>query len=189
MFQRTPLWLLVGILFLAAPARADPDPASAAAFWRQQPPIAAGGPQVRHRPRGHVTRVLPVERRPGPVSVARGRLFDMVSASARLHGVPPAVAHAIVRLESGYNCRARSRSGAMGIMQTMRATARGEGVVGTLTDCATGLEAGMRYLHRILARAGNGCGALSLYQRGIGARPVCTAYGRRALAFVARFGR
>lgn len=113
--------------------------------------------------------------------VADGGIHRMVTDAAQRHGVPVAVAHAIVRVESNYNCSARSHMNARGIMQVLPATARGEGVGGNLYNCATGLEAGMRYLRKIVVAHGTSCAALSLYERGIYARPVCTGYGRKAV--------
>jgi len=113
--------------------------------------------------------------------VADGGIHALVTESAQRHGVPVRVAHAIVRVESNYNCGARSHMNARGIMQVLPATARGEGVGGNLYNCATGLEAGMRYLRKIVVAHGTSCAALSLYERGIYARPVCTGYGRKAV--------
>ena len=110
-----------------------------------------------------------------------GKMVEMVNAAAERHGVPPPVAHAIVQIESRYDCRARSSHGAQGLMQVMPRTARGVGVSGPLTDCAVGLEAGMRYLSTIIARHGVSCASLGLYQRGAWARLRCTGYGARAM--------
>lgn len=71
-------------------------------------------------------------------------------------------------------------------MQTLRATARGVGVTGALTDCATGLEAGMRYLRMALDAHGGGCAGLSAYQRGIRSTGRCTEYGRKVLALASQ---
>lgn len=111
----------------------------------------------------------------------RGPVGAMVTAAAKRHGVPVRVAHAIVRIESGYNCRARSRSNARGAMQVLPATARSVGVHGSLFDCQTGIEAGMRYLAQIVRTRGVSCAALSLYERGLYARPRCTSYGSKAI--------
>lgn len=108
---------------------------------------------------------------------------SIVDEAAHRLGVPVNIARAIVRIESGGNCRAQSISGAVGIMQTLPATARAMGVTGDLKRCEIGLEAGMRYLSRIIAAHGTGCGALSLYNMGEAARPVCTSYGLKVLAF------
>ena len=114
-------------------------------------------------------------------TVISSGIAAMVSESAARHGVPANVAHAIVRIESGYNCRARSWAGAVGIMQTLPRTARGVGITGPLTDCATGLEAGMRYLAAIIELHGISCASLGLYERGMAARPRCTGYGAKAI--------
>lgn len=111
-----------------------------------------------------------------PTSVHR-----MVTEVARRVGVRPSVAHAIVQIESGYNCRARHR-GTVGIMQVNPRTARGVGVHGNLMDCRTGLEAGLRYLKQAMDLYGDSCGAYSAYNTGIYKTGRCTAYGRRVKA-------
>lgn len=110
----------------------------------------------------------------------RGGIHQMVTSAAQRHGVPVRLAHGLIRVESGYNCRARNRSGAAGIGQLMPATARALGVRNPM-NCAQNLEAAMRYLRLALNRGGQGCAGLSLYERGTGARPTCTAYGRKVL--------
>lgn len=115
--------------------------------------------------------------------VRHERDVSMVDEAARRLGVPVAIARAVLRIESGGRCSARSPSGAVGPMQVLRATARSVGVYGDLTHCATGIEAGMRYLKRIIDANGTSCAALALYNRGEFARPVCTGYGLKVLAF------
>ncbi len=105
----------------------------------------------------------------------------MLAASAATNGVAVRVARAIMTIESGGRCSARSHAGARGAMQVLPATARSVGVHGNLHDCATGIEAGMRYLRLVISTHGLSCGALSTYERGVFARPVCTAYGRKAI--------
>lgn len=116
-------------------------------------------------------------------SVPEGRaaIYAMVTQSAIEHGLPPALAHGIVRVESGYRCNAANR-GAMGIMQIKAATARSVGVSGGLTSCSGGLEAGMRYLRQAYQLAhGNAAGAATLYNRGLGARPSHSGYSRSVM--------
>ena len=153
--------LVAGLLSFAAPAVADE---SNAEYWLRE----RGQMQADHS-------------RDATKMIGHGAVADMVTQSAHAHGVPAAVAHAIVKIESGYNCRARSWAGAVGIMQTLPRTARGVGVQGPLTDCATGLEAGMRYLASIIQIHGISCASLGLYERGIAARPRCTSYGAKAI--------
>ena len=151
---------LMGALAFACPALADE---SNAEYWLRE----------RGNPIDHVRDVTNM--------IGRGAIADMVTAAAARHGVPVRVAHAIVKIESGYNCRARSWAGAVGIMQTLPRTARGVGVTGPLTDCSTGIEAGMRYLSSIIRVYGVSCASLGLYERGSAARPRCTPYGAKAI--------
>lgn len=104
-------------------------------------------------------------------------LVDQIAAR---HGIPTYMAHRVVRVESSYRCNVRNAD-AVGIMQVKPATARSVGVAGDLTNCRTGLEAGMRYLRLALDRGGHGCEGISLYNTGIYARPRCTPYGRKVL--------
>jgi soluble lytic murein transglycosylase-like protein len=118
--------------------------------------------------------------------VASGGLRAMVNQIARQHGVPTHIAHGVVMAESRYNCNAYNRSGASGIMQVLPNTARSVGVHGSLRNCANGLNAGMKYLKLALNKGGYGCSGVSLYERGIYARPGCTAYGRKVMAHAHR---
>lgn len=110
-------------------------------------------------------------------------LHAAITASAQKHGIPPALAHGVIRIESRYNCKARNpRSSATGLMQILPRTARGVGVNGNLHDCATNLEAGMRYLRQAYDAAhGNWCATASLFNRGTAASPICTSYGRKVI--------
>ncbi len=109
---------------------------------------------------------------------AASGIFEMVTRSAISHGLPVALAHGIVRAESGYRCTAYNH-GAQGIMQIKDASARSVGVSGGLRSCARGLEAGMRYLHlAYVAAHGKASLAATLYNRGLGARPVTSSYSR-----------
>lgn len=101
---------------------------------------------------------------------ARARFKDLIDAAARKHGVPVALAHAVVRVESNYNPRARGSAGEVGLMQIKPATARGLGFRGSvkaLYDPATNLEWGMRYLaaaHKLAS--GDTCGTILRYNAG-----------------------
>jgi soluble lytic murein transglycosylase-like protein len=109
-------------------------------------------------------------------------LQSAVAEAARLHGVPPALAHGVTMVETGYRCDA-SNGGAQGIMQVKPATARGVGVSGNLHDCATGMRAGVRVLKAALRLAhGDWCVAASLFNSGFGGRRHCSHYGRKVMA-------
>lgn len=115
-----------------------------------------------------------------------------VTAAAIRAGVPVKIAHAIVRVESNYNPRARGRAGEWGLMQIKCQTARGVGFAGAcraLADPQTNVTYGMRYLALALKRGGAGCAGVSLYQAGVYARPRCSPYGRRVMAQAGAFAR
>lgn len=94
----------------------------------------------------------------------------LIAAAAKRHGVPLELAHAVIRVESNYNARARGSHGEIGLMQIKPATARGLGFRGkasALYDPATNLEWGMRYLAGAQARAGGDtCGTILRYNAG-----------------------
>lgn len=101
---------------------------------------------------------------------SKAQFKDLIEAAARKHGVPVALAHAVVRVESNYNPRARGSAGEVGLMQIKPATARGLGFRGSvkaLYDPATNLEWGMRYLaaaHKLAS--GDTCGTILRYNAG-----------------------
>jgi hypothetical protein len=117
------------------------------------------------------------------------RLRDLVSSAAMAAGVPVRLAHAVVRAESGYRPRAVSWAKALGIGQIKCQTARSlgfEGPCAGLFDPESNLRYSMQYLRLALNRGGQGCAGLSLYERGIAARPRCTSYGRRVMVLASR---
>ena len=73
---------------------------------------------------------------------------------AKAHNLPPELISAVMRVESCYDRRAVSRSGARGLMQLMPATAMQLGVNDSF-DPEQNIEAGVRYLAQMLARFGN----------------------------------
>lgn len=77
------------------------------------------------------------------------RYAPLVSSAARSNGVDAALLHAVVAVESAYNPRARSRKGAIGLMQLMPATAARYGVF-DLDDPMQNLRAGCLYLRDLL---------------------------------------
>ena len=112
-------------------------------------------------------------------------LRGLVDAAAASAGVPVAIARAVIRRESNFNPHLRGRAGEWGIGQIKCQTAREVGLRGDcrqLADAATNLRFSMAYLRRALDRGGSGCAGVSLYQRGIGGRIACSAYGRSVMA-------
>jgi soluble lytic murein transglycosylase-like protein len=79
------------------------------------------------------------------LKLARSRYGSQILAAARETRVDPALLHAVITVESGYNPSARSRAGAVGLMQLMPETAKRYGVKNRL-DPAQNIRGGARYL-------------------------------------------
>jgi soluble lytic murein transglycosylase-like protein len=72
---------------------------------------------------------------------------SLIAAAAREAALDPALVHAVIAVESGYNATARSPKGALGLMQVMPDTGLRYGVRHTaLLSPADNLRAGTRYL-------------------------------------------
>jgi soluble lytic murein transglycosylase-like protein len=142
---------------------------------RQRLYVASVSPQDVESPRSSV-----VQTARAPQSGIHG----MVTAAALRNGISPQLLHGVIRVESNYRCNAFNRAGQVhGLGQLKTATARSVGITGSLYDCANGVEAAARYLKIAIARGGSGCAGVSLYERGVYARPSCTAYGRSVMKF------
>jgi Transglycosylase SLT domain len=79
------------------------------------------------------------------------RLDRIVHDAAQRHSVDPALVKAVISTESGWNTRAISQKGAVGLMQLIPATAQRFGV-GNPFDPAQNVEGGTMYLKSLLDR-------------------------------------
>ena len=106
----------------------------------------------------------------------RKKYHAHVMAAARAFQLEPALIHAVISAESGYNPLARSPKGAKGLMQLMPDTARRYGVDNPL-DPRQNIQGGSAYLRYLLTLFGNDLNlALAAYNAGEGA---VMEYGHR----------
>lgn len=95
---------------------------------------------------------VPVAAVAPPASVTGSAPFtDLIEPLARRHGVDAGLVHAVIAAESNYAPQARSRKGAMGLMQLMPATAR-QYALADPYDPQANIEAGIRHLKSLLDR-------------------------------------
>ena len=118
--------------------------------------------------------------------ISGGQYHDIVSRYAATYGVPVALAHAVIRVESNYRSGAKGAAGEIGLMQIKPATARLMGYAGKnagLFNPETNIRYGMKYLGKAY-RLGGGttCGTILKYNAGHGAKkmnPVSAAYCKK----------
>ena len=84
----------------------------------------------------------------------RARYAKPIQDAARATRLEPALIHAVISAESGYNPFARSRKGAAGLMQLMPETAKRYGVKNRL-DPAQNISGGARYLRDLVRMFNN----------------------------------
>ncbi|MEQ8482200.1 MAG: transglycosylase SLT domain-containing protein [Hoeflea sp.] len=107
----------------------------------------------------------------------------LISNYAKSNGVPEALAHAVVSVESNYRANARGAAGEIGLMQIKPATARMMGYRGSakgLYDPETNIKYGMLYLAKAHQLGGGStCGTILKYNAGHAAKrmnPVSRRY-------------
>jgi Transglycosylase SLT domain len=90
---------------------------------------------------------------------------EIISAMSEAHGVDPLLVRALIQVESNYQTRARSRKGAMGLMQLMPSTARVYNVRNPF-DPRANIEAGIKHLKSLIDRFGQVDLGLAAYNAG-----------------------
>jgi len=125
----------------------------------------------------------------------RKRYSPMITAAARNLNLRPALLHAVVLAESAYDPRAKSRAGAVGLMQLMPETAQRYGVSERgRWDPEQNLRAGARYLQDLLkefkfdlslalAAYNAGENAVKKYGNSIPPYPETQQYVRKVLSY------
>jgi soluble lytic murein transglycosylase-like protein len=168
---------LAGIFALAADVRADiyqyTDAQGVIHFTNTRPPNGQG--RVYLRGTGHHswsgTAVPPSDRDPARYT----RYDEYIRAAAALYAIPVELVRAIIKVESDYDPRAVSSSGACGLMQLMPSTAEIL-QVRDIHDPRENIFGGTRFL-RILANAFNGDLSLTIAGYNAGEDAVVRAGG------------
>jgi soluble lytic murein transglycosylase-like protein len=119
-----------------------------------------------------------------------------IDAAATRYGIDPALLKGLIRQESGFDARAQSSAGALGLTQLMPSTAASLGV--DPLDPAQAIDGGARYLRQQLDRfGGDPAKALAAYNAGPGAvakfggvppYAETQSYVQRVLAYAQQYG-
>ena len=124
--------------------------------------------------------------------------MPLIREAAAAYRLEPALLHAVISAESGYDILARSPKGALGLMQLMPDTARRFGVLDP-DNPADNLSGGARYLRWLLDLFSDVSLALAAYNAGEGVvqrygntvppYPETQSYVRRVLGFYRQYRR
>jgi soluble lytic murein transglycosylase-like protein len=138
-------------------------PASADTMWSKQPRVVslANTRRVRATPFTLVDPVAPLLAGPFKPALKPGWSFSsmasgylsLVTDASQRYGIDPQLVTALIHVESGFQPRARSPKGALGLMQIMPATGARYGVTNprSLLDPTVNIDVGTRYLRDLHA--------------------------------------
>ena len=119
-------------------------------------------------------------RSPAAPAVDPDRYTPLVRKTAREVRIDEALLRAVIAVESGFDARAVSSRGAVGLMQLMPETARRYGVT-NLYDPAQNIRGGARYLRDLMGKFNNDLSlALAAYNAG---EDAIVQYGNRIPPF------
>lgn len=119
-------------------------------------------------------------RSPAAPAVDPNRYTPLVRKTAREVQIDEALLRAVIAVESGFDARAVSSRGAVGLMQLMPETARRYGVT-NLYDPAQNIRGGARYLRDLMGKFNNDLSlALAAYNAG---EDAIVQYGNRIPPF------
>ncbi len=97
--------------------------------------------------------------------LSRGEMNSLAERKAREYGLSPELVKSVIEVESNWDPRARSRKGALGLMQLMPETAKELGVRNPF-DPEANIDGGTRYLRYLIERFGDLELALAAYNAG-----------------------
>ncbi len=133
-------------------------------------PAAAGDVQIKVKADGskvifNESRTHRARRLSTRLETPRAEISYLIDYYARRQNLNPRLVQAVIQVESGFNHRARSSKGAMGLMQLMPATADLLGVIDPY-DPGQNIRGGTRYLRQQLDSFSNLSLALAAYNAG-----------------------